>query len=209
MRNSRRWRRVGLVLGGLLVLAGALWLGRNALLRCAAQAWVVDDPVEKADGIVALPLVSGQPVLEAMRLYREGLGTKVVMVSAPPRPTDKLGLTTPHDEGNRTMLREGGVPEADFLLLGQDVATAHVAAQTVATWARRNGIHSLTVVTEQFQSRRVKWSLDEALRGSGVASRVRAVPVRDYALEEWWRSEQGLIHFENEVVLNLFYRWNY
>lgn len=197
------------MLGGLLLLAVVLWLGRNALLRGAAQAWVIDDPVEKADVIMALPLVSGQPVLEAMRLYREDLGAKVVMVSASQRPTDKLGLTTPHDEGNRTMLREGGVPEADFLLLGQEVATAHVAAQVVATWAQQNGIRSLTVVTELFQSRRVKWSLDQALRGSGVALRVRAVPVRDYALAEWWRSEQGLIHFENELVLNLFYRWNY
>ena len=179
------------------------------LLGGLAQAWVVNEPLVRTDVIVALPQVSGQLVLEAARLYREGLGPKVVMVSAPVRPTDKLGLTTPHDEGNRQLLRENGVPEKDFLILGKNVPNAHAAAQTVAAWAKENGIRSLTVVTEQFQTRRVKWSLDRALRSSGVTVHVRAVPVRDYTLAQWWRSEQGLIHFENEVVLNLFYRLNY
>lgn len=209
MRTSSSWRRVGLGLSGLLVLAVLAWWCRTPLLGGLAQAWVLDEPLVRTDVIVALPQVSGSPVLEAARLYREGLGAKVVTVSAPVRPTDKLGLTTPHDEGNRQLLRENGVPEMDFLILGQNVPHAHAAAQTVAAWAKENGIRSLTVVTEQFQTRRVKWSLDRALRSSGVAVRVRAVPVRDYTLAQWWRSEQGLIHFENEVVLNLFYRLNY
>lgn len=203
------WRRVGQVFGGLLALVVLAWWCRNPLLRGLAQAWVVDEPLTRAEVIVAVAQVSGQPALEAARLYREGLGSKVVMVSAPLRPTDRLGLTTPPDEGNRRLLRENGVPEQDFLILGPGVPSANAAAQTVAAWAKENGVRSLTVVTEQFQSRRVKWCLDRALRSSGVAVRVRAVPVRDYTLAEWWRSEQGLIHFENEVVLNLFYHLNY
>ena len=209
VRASSRWRRVGLGLGGLLALAVVFWWCRTPLLGGLAQAWVMDEPLVRADVIVALPQVSGEPVLEAARLYREGLGAKVVMVSAPVRPTDKLGLTTPHDKGNRRLLQEIGVPEKDFLILGQNVPHARAAAQAVSAWAKENGIRSLTVVTEQFQTRRVKWSLDRALRSSGVAVRIRAVPVRDYTLAEWWRSEQGLIHFENEVVLNIFYRLNY
>lgn len=208
-RPARRWRWIALGLGGLLVVVTALWLARAAVLRGLAQAWVIDHPIEKSDVIVALPQVSGQPVLEAARLYREGLGPKVVMVSTPVRPTDKLGLTTPHDEGNRRLLQENGVPEKDFLLLGEPSPNAHAAARTIAAWAKESGIHSLTVVTEQFQTRRVKWSLDQALRGSEVAVHIRAVPLRDYTLAEWWRNEQGLIHFENEVVLSLFYRLNH
>ncbi len=209
MRTSSRWRRVGLGLGVLLVLAALAWWCRTPLLRGLAQAWVMDESPVRTDVIVALPQVSGEPVLEAARLYREGLGAKVVMVSAPVRPTDKLGLTTSHSEENRRLLKENGVPEKDFLILGQNVSHAHAAAQAVAAWAKENRIHSLTVITEQFQTRRVKWSFDQALRSAGAVARIRAVPVRDYTLAEWWRNEQGLIHFENEVVLNLFYRWNY
>jgi uncharacterized SAM-binding protein YcdF (DUF218 family) len=193
----------------LLGLALLAWGCRAPLLRGLAQAWVVDEAPAQADVIVALPQVSGQPVLEAARLYHAGLGSKVVMVGATLRPTDKLGLTVSHDEGNRLLLRELKVPDKDYLILGQNVPNAQAAAQTVAAWARENGIRSMTVTTEQFQTRRVKWSLDQALRGSGVTVRPRAVPVRDYTLAEWWRSEQGLIHFENEVVLNVFYRLNY
>lgn len=196
-------------MGCLLGLAMLAWGCRTTLLRGLAQAWVLDEPPLRADVIVALPQVSGEPILEAARLYSESLGSKVVTVSSPWRPTDKLGLTMPHDEGNRRLLQKNGVSEKDFLILGQNVPHAHAAAQTVAAWAKESGIRSLTVVTEQFQTRRVKWSLDQSLRGTGVAVRVRAVPVRDYVLAEWWRSEQGLIHFENEVVLNLFYRLNY
>ncbi|MFA6543592.1 MAG: ElyC/SanA/YdcF family protein [Limisphaerales bacterium] len=190
----------------LLVLA---WLCKAPVLRGLARAWVVDDPPVRTGVIIALPLVSGQPMLEAARLYREGLASKVVTVGGMPRPTDRLGLTTPYDEMNRRLFREAGVPERDFLILGQGVPNANAAAQAVAIWVKENRVRSLTVVTEQFQTRRVKWCLDRALRSSGVAVHVRAVPVPDYTLAEWWRNEQGLIHFENEVVLNLFYRLNY
>jgi len=196
----------------LVVAVGAallLLLFRAPLLSGLAHAWLVQDPVEKADAIVALPQVSGKPLPEAARLYREGVAPRVVMPSAPLRPTDRLGLTPAFDEQNRRWMRELGVAEADFEVVGGPAPTAHAAAQAIATWVKAQNARSVLVVTELFQTRRVKWAVERALAPLGVAVRVRGVPVGDYPLDAWWRHEQGLIHFENEVVLHCFYRLNH
>lgn len=207
--SQRRWRKLWLWLGGLVALGLMTVAFRAPLLRGAAHAWVINDPPAPADLIVALPQVSGRPVVEAARLFRAGTGSRILMVSSPLRPTDRLGLTTPFDQQNRQLMRAQGVPDSDFLLIGRDAADAHAAAQAVATWATTNRVRSVLVTTEQFQTRRIKWSLERALAPLGVEVRVRGVPVGDYSLDDWWRHEQGLIHFENEVVLHLFYRLNH
>lgn len=207
---SGRWRRkcaLSLGLAGLLL--ATLIVARAPLLRGAAHAWVINDPVQAVDAIVILPQVSGKPLPEAVRLHREGVAARLFMPSAPVRPTDRLGLTTPFDVQNHRLMRELGVPESAFEIVGQPALTAHEAAEAVATWAKAQKLRSVLVVTELFQTRRVKWAVERALAPLGVAVSVRGVPVPDYQLDEWWRNEQGLIHFENEVVLNLFYRWNY
>ena len=42
-----------------------MWWWRTPLLGALAQAWVMDEPLVRTDVIVALPQVSGEPVLEA------------------------------------------------------------------------------------------------------------------------------------------------
>lgn len=208
--TSGGWRRkYALGLGLMVVLLAALVTARVPLLRGAAHAWVISDPVQPVDAIVILPQVSGKPLPEAARLHRDGIAPRLLMPSSLQRPTDRLGLTTPFDAQNRQLMRELGVPESAFEIVGEPAPTAHAAAEAIATWAKAQKLRSVLVVTELFQTRRVKWSLERALAPLGVVVSVRGVPVPDYQLDEWWRSEQGLIHFENEVVLNLFYRWNY
>lgn len=204
------WRRRcawGLVggLGLLLVLV----VFRAALLRGAAHLWIVSDVVQPADLIVALPQVSGKPLPEAARLHREGVAPRILMLKAPLRPTDQLGLTTPFDEQNRRLMRELGVPETDFQIVGDPAQTAHAAAQSLAEWAKGRNLRTVLVVTELFQTRRVKWAVERALAPLGIAVQVHGVPVSDYSVDAWWQHEQGLIHFENEVALHVFYRLNH
>jgi uncharacterized SAM-binding protein YcdF (DUF218 family) len=204
------WRRrcIWGFAGGLAILL-MLVVFRGPLLRGAAHLWIVNDVVDRADLIVALPQVSGKPLPEAARLHREGVAPRVLMPSAPLRPTDKLGLTQPFDAQNRRWMKELGVPEADFQIIGDPAPTAHAAAQVLAVWAQGRSLRSVLVVTELFPTRRVKWAVERALAPLGISVRVVGVPVSDYQVAEWWRSEQGLIHFENEVVLHAFYRLNH
>ena len=52
-----RWRKWAWRAGIAVALASVLFLFRAPLLRGAAHAWVVDEPVERADAVIALSLI--------------------------------------------------------------------------------------------------------------------------------------------------------
>jgi hypothetical protein len=43
----------------------------------------------------------------------------------------------------------------------------------------------------------------------GVRVMVQAVEPPEYKVNEWWRSENGLIEFQNEVIKYVYYRFKY
>lgn len=183
-----------------------LWFLRTPLLAGAAALWVIHDPLEPADAIVMLPQAGLSPVWEAVRLHRAGLASRVVLVRSKLRPTDRAGLTQPYHEGHRRQMLDRGVPESDIVLVGEETASLFEASKAVRMWAVQSGARRLRLVTEAFATRRVCWALQRATSDLALTLRLHATPVPDYPVNEWWRHEQGLIHFENEVVLWLYYR---
>ena len=82
-------------------------------------------------------------------------------------------------------------------------------ARALRLWAESHRARGVIVPTEIFSSRRVRWALHRAFTGSSVAVQVRAMESPSYARRGWWRSEQGLIAFQNEVLKYVYYRLKY
>ena len=203
-----RWRVVLSRLGVLAGLAALLLVFRAPLLRGVANGWVINDPLEQADAIALLAQASPMPMLESARLYREGFAPKVIFFDHGPMPTDRIGVTTPGEIATRQALIAHGVPDS-AIVTRTNLPSLHAAVLSLRDWVRANSARRVLAVTEQFHTRRVDWCMERFIRPEGVRVCIRATPVQDYPLTEWWRHEQGLIQFENEVVLNLFYRLNY
>jgi hypothetical protein len=55
----------------------------------------------------------------------------------------------------------------------------------------------------------VRWLIDKTLEGTGVTFVVVAAPAWGYTVDEWWKHEEGLVDFQNEVVKYGFYRLHY
>ena len=77
------WHKRWLKWFGVLTLAGVMlasiaWQTRERWLSGAAQAWVVNDPVERADAVMVLGGGAQFRSFEAARMYREGLASKVL-----------------------------------------------------------------------------------------------------------------------------------
>lgn len=60
-----------------------------------------------------------------------------------------------------------------------------------------------------FPTRRVRWIVERELGAVGVRVMVDALIPREYAITDWWRHEEGLTAFQNEVIKYLFYRIKY
>ena len=70
MKFVKRLLLAGLLLGAVLLTA---WLFRTPILRGAAHAWIVNQPIARADAIVVLGGGLDTRPAEAARLYHLGL----------------------------------------------------------------------------------------------------------------------------------------
>ena len=206
----RRLRCVVLVSCGLVVLLAAFcFVFRSPLLTGLANAWIVNEPLAKADAIVVLGGGLEIRPFEAARLYHEGLAPKILLMDVKPSPTTKLGITSPEKDLTRQVLLKKEVPDSDCITIGDGVANTYDESRAVRTWLEKTGAKKVLIPTDLFHTRRVRWLFRKQLKGTGGTVTVRAVAPEQYQATNWWRHEEGLIAFQNEVVKSAYYHLKY
>ena len=91
-----------------------LWVEREPLLRGAAEAWIVSDPVTQADAAVVLGGGIDVRPFAAAELYRKGLVKKVLVSDVEDDRAAAIGAVSGHTEANRRVLLSLGVPATDI-----------------------------------------------------------------------------------------------
>jgi hypothetical protein len=114
-----------------------------------------------------------------------------------------------HVELNRDVLIKLGVPENAIETFGTELSSTFEESMALRAWAERTHAMRIIVPTEVFSSRRVKWMLTRAMAGTATQVEVPALNSAEYTRDEWWRYEQGLIAFQNEVIKYFYYRVRY
>ena len=194
----------------LAVLVGGVWLERAPLLRGAADLWIVSDPVTKSDVVAVLGGGLETRPFVAAELYKKGLVNKVLVSQvAEPRSTTMLG-TPGHSELNRMLLVKLGVPETDIEMFGQGNKNTMDEALALRDWAEQHRVSQIVVPTEIFAARRVRWIFHREFAQSSVRLEIPSFDAPgSYTRAEWWKTDAGLIAFENEVLKYLYYRIQY
>jgi uncharacterized SAM-binding protein YcdF (DUF218 family) len=194
----------------LLALAGiGSWHYRVSLLYGAANAWIISDSIEPSDAVAILGGGLEQRPFAAADYYRRGLVPKVLLASSRTSPSVKLGVSPSDLALNRAVLTKLGVPETAIETFGNELSSTFEESIALREWVERNRAMRIIVPTEVFSSRRVRWMLERALAGTGTQVRVPALESYEYRRDEWWRKEQGLIAFQNELVKYAYYRFKY
>jgi hypothetical protein len=83
-------RRVAAILL-LVLLAGGVWREHAALLRGAAELWIVSDPITPADAVVVLGGDLEVRPFIAAELYKQGLVPKVLVSQVPEGRSSTVG----------------------------------------------------------------------------------------------------------------------
>jgi uncharacterized SAM-binding protein YcdF (DUF218 family) len=207
---QNRWlRRIAgcLILGCVLLLVGYVF--RASLLTGLAEAWVINDPVTKADAIVVLGGGLENRPFAAARLYHDGIAPMVIYTDVRPGPAEELGITPREAELTHRILLGNGVPETAMRLIGTNVASTYDESRAVRAWVEKSGAKMIIIPTDPFHTRRVRWIFSKELRDSKTDIHVVPVnPVR-YRVDDWWRHEEGVTAFQNEIIKYLYYRFEY
>lgn len=205
----RRLKRLLICLCLLSILLGLAFLFRAPLLTGAANAWIVNEPLGKADVIVVLGGGLETRPFEAARLYHQGLAPKILLMNSKSLAAEEIGLVPAEAEVARQVLLKKEVKESDIAVTGDRVMSTYEESQAVRHWAGTNGIKRVIITTDVFHTRRVDWLFCKQFKGTGVQVIVRSVPVREYTVADWWKHDQGVVAFQNEILKYAYYRLKY
>jgi uncharacterized SAM-binding protein YcdF (DUF218 family) len=189
---------------GIIAMTG--WFGREPLLRGAACLWTVSDAVTRADAIVVLGGNFHVRPLIAAEMYRRGLAKKILVSQT---IDSQQGVSPIDSELNRTALLKLGVPPGAVETFGTANRNTRDEAVALKEWAERNAASKFIIPTEIFSARRVRWIFRRELSGRAMRIEVPSFESPGYSSREWWKTEQGVIAFQNELIKYIYYRLKY
>ena len=134
--------------------------------------------------------------------------TNISAASATQERYTKLGLPG-NTELNRLVLLRLGVPEAAIGAFGQENASTDDEAVALRAWTAEHHVSRIIIPTEVFFSRRARWIFNREFVGSAVDLEIAAFEPSKYTRAEWWKSNGGIIDFQNEFMKYLYYRIKY
>lgn len=108
-------------------------------------------------------------------------------------------------------LRRAGVPADKIEIIWRPVASTYEEGARLREYAAERNLRSLTVVTSAYHARRARWTLRQALRGSGVAVEVEGVAPGEQspAPSTWWLHRLGWRMVAGEYLKLVYYRLAY
>ncbi len=214
MPAARSWpRKLALGFLTLCLLTSGVYAFRAPLLRSAARAWIVNDPVAKADAIVVLGGGLEYRPFAAARLYTNGCAKTILIAQPKLSPTEELGLRPAEHVIAREVLLKLGVPAEAIQFLGTNVSSTRDEATALKSWAAEHHAQSIIIPTDIFPSRRTRWIfrklLSEPSQVAPLSVHIIAIDQPRYTRTNWWMHEDGVISFQNEVVKSVYYHLKY
>jgi uncharacterized SAM-binding protein YcdF (DUF218 family) len=205
-----RWVRY-LVFVLLLATFGTIvWIKREALLQGVADLWVVSEPITPAEAVVVLGGGADVRPFVAADLYAKGLVQKVLVSQVQETPASKLGVEPDHTQFNVKILRKLGVPENAIELFGHGSQNTWEEALALREWTNQHATSALIVPTEVFFARRARWVFQRTFAGTDVRVEVPSFdPPNGYHRKNWWKTEGGVVTFQNEILKYFYYRLKY
>ena len=181
------------------------------LLRGAGRYLVVEQALERSDAIVVLGGARVERWLEAVDLYREGWGARIVL--SPGRVEDaelrlrQSGIHFPSEvELVRDAMVQMQVPAAAIGVLPSPLDNTAEEAIAVRRAALAAGWRRVIVVTSKYHTRRTLFAFERELRGTSIETSVRASRYDLVTPDRWWAVRADSRYVVSELQKLLAYR---
>lgn len=179
-----------------------LYFVRHPIFRFAAESWVIEDPLEKADVLMVLSDDNfyADRATRAAELFREGKAPLVVASGRKLRPSAGIAELMEHD------LVERGVPKDKILRLAQDGDSTREEAQALAKLAKTKKWHKAILVTSNYHTRRVRYIFRRVFP-QDIEIRVAGARDGDFDPENWWEKRKSIKLFIREITGMMVSMW--
>ena len=195
-----RWlmRAVGLaVVSGLL-----LFLLHPFVLPGYAWLFQKQNATKGADAIICLSGGRTTRVPESLRLWNRGFAKQlfVTAVKAKNKEFQKLELS---NLGFASAVTERMDLNATWELLpslsGGATSTFDEAEDALALSLEKKW-NRIIIVTDEFHTQRAHYAFQKIFEGSGVKVEVAGAPNELFSIEDWWKSDRGIMAYFGETI---------
>lgn len=168
---------------------------RHPIFRFAAESWVIEDPLEKADVLIVLSDDNfyADRATRAAELFREGKAPLIVASGRRLRPSAGVAELMEHD------LIERGVPKDKILRFAQDGDSTREEAESLAKLAKTKKWHKAIVVTSNYHTRRARYTFRHVFP-QDIEIQVASARDGDFNPENWWEKRESTRLFIHEIT---------
>jgi len=172
-----------------------LYFVRHPVFRFAAESWVVEDPLDRADVLIVLSDDNfyADRATRAAELFREGKAPLVVASGRRLRPSAGITELMEHD------LVERGVPKEKILPFAHDGDSTLEEAEALAKLAKTKKWHKAIVVTSNYHTRRARYIFRRVFP-QDIETRVASARDGDFDPENWWEKRKSTKVFMRELT---------
>lgn len=190
-RTARDGQRGGIlvnliVLLCIVIFCTFLYLVRHPIFRFVAEAWIVEDPLDKADALIVLSDDNfyGDRATRAAELFREGKAPVIVASGRRLRPNAGIAELMEHD------LVERGVPKDKILRFTHDADSTKEEAEALVKLVKTRKWRKTIVVTSNYHTRRVRYIFHRVFP-QDIEVRVASARDGDFDPQRWWEKRKS------------------
>jgi uncharacterized SAM-binding protein YcdF (DUF218 family) len=178
-----------------VVFCAILYLARGPILRFTAEAWIIEDPLSKADALIVLSDDNfyADRATRAAELFREGKAPLIVASGRRLRPNAGIGELMEHD------LIERGVPKEKIVRLPQDADSTREEAEVVLRVIKERKWHSVILVTSNYHTRRARY-IFRRIFPQGIEVSVASARDGDFDPQHWWEKRKSTKELTKEFA---------
>ena len=183
-----------IVLLCFVVLCAVLYLVRHPIMRLMAEAWVIDQPAERADAIILVgdDNFYADRATRAAELSRQQVAPVVVASGRRLRPSAGISELIEHD------LIERGVPKEKILRFPHDEQDTIEESKALAKLAEEQHWKSVIIVTSNYHARRVRYIFRKVFPDQ-ISVSVAGARDGDFDPERWWEKRKSVRLLGHEV----------
>ena len=192
-------KRLSVSLGALILL---LFLFHPWILNGLADRLVVSDRLEKADLILVLAGDgNGERVDEAVKLFKTGLASKLLMSGGP------MAWKLTYAEWMKKQAVASGVPAAAILIQDRSRSTLEDAKFSLPI-VNASQIHSIILVTSPTHTRRAGRVFHKIFAPAGIKVIVHPVEKSEFNPNRWWtrHEDTALVVWEYVSAVLYFFK---
>jgi len=204
---GRRRERGGIFVNLIVLLCFALlcfglYLVRHPLMRWTANAWIVEDQLDRADALVVLSDDNfyADRATRAAELFRQAKAPLIVASGRRLRPSAGIAELMEHD------LIERGVPKDKIVRLVHDADSTRDEAEALVLLARQRKWRSLIIVTSNYHTRRARYIFG-AVFPREVKISVAGARDADFDPDQWWTNRKSVKALTREFAAMLVAMW--